>query len=301
VQIHVLGSAAGGGVPQWNCGCANCEGARDGRLSSRTQASIAVSADGNSWILFNATTDVRLQIERTSLLRRAGLRGSPIEAVFLTDANVDHTAGLLDFRQAGAWSVFSTTTVRDVLTENPMFRPFAVPPRSWRSVDETGVSVSGLRIAPIPVAGLLPSYTGSVQAEGAVTAFDIEDGLGARVVYAPIYLEPGAALARAVDGASAAFLDGSFWTDDEMIALGLGTRTAREMGHAPVSGPGGSLEALASARAGLTCFTHVNNSNPMLDPASESGARVAREGFAIAEDGMTLVLDGAAHRIDSHA
>jgi pyrroloquinoline quinone biosynthesis protein B len=224
-----------------------------------------------------------------------------LAAVFLTDANVDHCAGLLEFRQAGSWRVFSTKTVRDALVRCPVFRPFAAPPRSWETIDAGTVSIAGLRINTIHVDGLLPSFAGSTRTDGSTAAFAVEDGSGVRLVYAPTYLEASADLISAVDGATAAFLDGSFWTDDEMISLGLGTRTARDMGHAPVSGPGGSLESLRGARCASKYFTHINNSNPMLDPSSRAAARVAEEGFTIAEEGATHSLGATTARMDSHA
>jgi pyrroloquinoline quinone biosynthesis protein B len=290
MQIHVLGSAAGGGVPQWNCGCPNCEGARTGRLPRRMQASIAASADGHSWILFNASTDIRLQLDRVDALRPHGRRGSPIEAVYLTDANIDHAAGLLDFRQAGRWRVVSTTAVRETLVADRMFAPFASAPRHWDACDAGTTDAAGLRVTAIPVPGLLPSYAGGGARDGAACAYAIQDSSGRRVVYAPIYSAVPAALRTAIDGADTAFLDGSFFTDDEMIALGLGSRTARDMGHEPIDGAGGSLEALRGARCVKKLFTHVNNSNPALDPASPSAARIAEAGFSLAEDGMTLVF-----------
>src|SRR5437660_437678 len=135
MQLHVLGSAAGGGVPQWNCGCSNCTAAREMRLPRRTQASLAASADGQTWVLFNATTDVRAQIERDAALVPRSRRDSPIVAIVLTDANIDHAAGLLDFRQVGPLAIYSTELVRRTLCAQLMFEPFSRPPRTWNSID----------------------------------------------------------------------------------------------------------------------------------------------------------------------
>lgn len=301
MQLHVLGSAAGGGVPQWNCGCSNCAAAREMRLPHRTQASLAASADGKSWVLFNATTDVRRQIETDRALAPRALRDSPILAVFLTDANIDHSAGLLDFRQAGPLRVFSTGVVRETLCASAMFAPFSTEPRTWEAIDGREAAVAGLRIAPIRVPGLLPAYAGGQSVEGAATAFSIEDASGVKCVYAPVFSDVSDALARAADDADAAFFDGSFWSDDELIARGLGTRTAREMGHAPIDGPDGSLAAVRTSRCARKFYTHVNNSNPLLDPSSTAFAQLRAAGISLAEDGTELTLEPRVRRMSAGA
>ena len=290
MQLHVLGSAAGGGVPQWNCGCSNCTAARDKRLPPRTQASLAASADGDAWVLFNATTDIRAQIEATPDLTPRGVRESPIRAVFLTDANIDHAAGLLDFRQAGPLAVYSTAVVRETLLANPMFAPFALLPRRWEAIDDGTVEACGLRVRALAMPGLLPSYAGASRVAGAATAYVIEDASGASALYAPIFLEVTPELARACDAADAVFFDGSFWSDDEMRALGMGTRSARDMGHAPIDGPGGSLETLRRARSTRKFYTHLNNSNPLLDPASAPSVALRAAGIETAQDATRLAL-----------
>jgi pyrroloquinoline quinone biosynthesis protein B len=290
MQVHVLGSAAGGGVPQWNCACSNCAAARDNRLPHRTQASIAASADGETWVLFNASTDVRAQIERDSALTPRGVRRSPIAAVVLTDANIDHAAGLLDFRQAGSLNVYSSGAVRATLLDNPMFEPFSRSPRAWETTDGVETAIAGLRVTPVAVPGSLPAYAGGARVDGAMTAYSIEDGKGARVLYAPVFAEVCVELARAARDADAVFLDGSFWTDDELISAGLGTRTAREMGHAPIAGDGGSLSIFAGVRTQHKYYTHINNSNPALDPASAQAATLRAAGVRIAEDGAVFRL-----------
>ena len=297
MQLHVLGSAAGGGVPQWNCGCSNCTAAREQRLPSRTQASIAASADGRRWVLFNATTDVGTQLARDPALAPHGLRDSPIEAIFLTDANVDHSAGLLEFRQAGELRVHSTAPVRDTLTANPMFAPFARAPRTWEAVEAMRtVDVAGLHVTPVPVTGLLPAFAGGAKVDGAAIAFLIEDAAGGAALYAPVFLEGSCELWHAADAVEAAFFDGSFWSDDELVALGLGGRTARAMGHSPVDGAGGSLPFVRGARCARKYYTHVNNTNPLLDPASMQAAALSDAGIALAKDGEALVLEGSASR-----
>ena len=291
MQLHVLGSAAGGGVPQWNCGCKNCTAARAHRLPQRTQASLAASADGKAWVLFNVTTDIRAQLAADPLLAPRSARDTPIEAIFLTDANLDHVAGLLDFRQGGALTICSTAIVRDTLLGNAVFAPFGRAPRRWVAIDETSEAtqeIGGLRIREIAVEGLLPSYAGGAAARGATCAYLIEDARAVKVLYAPIFASTGAALAGAADEADIAFYDGSFWSDDELNAQGLGARTAAEMGHQAVGGPTGSLAALAGRRCPRNIYTHLNNSNPMLDPLSPEAKEVYAAGFEIAQDGMTI-------------
>jgi pyrroloquinoline quinone biosynthesis protein B len=302
VHLHVLGSAAGGGVPQWNCGCSNCTAAREKRLPQRTQASLAASTDGQTWVLFNATTDLRRQIESDASLAPRGMRGSPICAVILTDANVDHAAGLLDLRQAGPLSVYSTEAVRSTLVDcNAMFAPFARPPRTWGTVDERGIEVAGLRIARIAVDGLLPAYAGGQRVDGAVSAFTIEDRSGARALYAPVFLEVNSALASAANDAGVALFDGSFWSDGELAEHGLGSRTAREMGHAPIDGPGGSLAKLRGAACARKYYTHINNSNPVLDPSSAEAATLGAAGMFLAEDGARIIIENSGLRVSAGA
>ena len=294
MQLHVLGSAAGGGVPQWNCGCANCTAARAHRLPTRTQASLAATADATAWVLFNVTTDLRAQVARDAALAPPSGRATPIGAVFLTDANVDHCAGLLDLRQAGGLDVYSTRAVHDTLLRNEIFAPFARSPRSWTIVGTTPVDACGLRVSAVPVEGLLPSYAGGAAATGAACAYLIEDGGGAKALYAPIFSSLDAALLAAAADADIAFFDGSFWTDDEMVTLGLGRRTSSQMGHLPVGGPGGSLELLRTCRCPRRFYTHVNNTNPMLDPSTEQARLVVEAGIEIAHDGASFAVERVA-------
>ena len=292
MQLHVLGSAAGGGVPQWNCACSNCTAAREQRRPVRTQASMAASADGKTWVLFNASTDIRAQIERFAPLQPRTPRVTPIAAIFLTDANIDHAAGVLDFRQDATVRIFSTPAVRGALLENRLFAPFAL---RWAAI-AGGVEVAGLRVSPIDVDGIMPSFVGGAPSAGAAVAYRVADlTSGASALYAPVFKSLRPELERAAAQADAAFFDGSFWSDDELPKLGLGTRTAREMGHAPVSGDGGSLEAIARCPCPRKLYTHVNNSNPMLDPASHEAQVVESAGVELAEDGQTIELPAGHH------
>jgi pyrroloquinoline quinone biosynthesis protein B len=292
--VHVLGSAAGGGVPQWNCACTRCQDARNGRLPERLEASIAVSADDRSVLIFNATTDIRRQIGRESALLPRTKRDTPIAAIFLTDANIDHCAGLLSLRQASDLRVYSTAAVRDALAlKNIAFAPFTAPPREWHDIGTRTVRFAGsnrsegITVSAIEVSGVLPSFAGGSAQTGAAVSYSIEAD-GGKVLYAPIFAALDATLLAAIADADLALVDGTFFTDDEMIEQGLGTRTATSMGHLPVGGHDGSLAAFSRMRSGNILYTHVNNSNPMLDPDSTAFASLARAGIGIAGDGATF-------------
>lgn len=267
------------------------------------QASIAVSADGLAWVLVNATTDVRRQLEMLPFSDPVRLRATPVSAVLLTDANIDHAAGLLEFRQAQTLRIFSTTAVRDALAgSNSVFAPLERNGRSW-TVFESGAvaagvpaAVPGLRVTAIDVPGLMPSFAGADERPGAATAYFFESSVGTRrtrVLYAPVFLRMTQALVAAADSCDAIFLDGSFWSDDELASLDLGTRSARDMGHAPVGGRDGWLRELdGRAAAGHRYCTHINNSNPVLDPRSTAARALRDAGFSTAVEGAEIVLDG---------
>jgi len=269
------------------------------------QASVAVSIDGADWILVNATSDVRRQLERLPAPSGDSPRATPVSAVILTDANIDHAAGLLEFRQAPSLRIYSSAIVRDVLAgANSVFAMFARDERSWSVFDTSDGStdlpeiIPGLHVRALSVAGLLPSFAGGSEASGAATALVFEDWIGgnrrANVVYAPIFLRAPCALLDAADAADAVFLDGSFWSDDELPALGLGARTAHDMGHAPIGGPDGWLSAFAGRRVGAHRYCiHINNSNPVLDPASTAARQLREAGFAPVDDGTELHFDGS--------
>jgi len=265
------------------------------------QASIAVSSDGDRWLLVNATTDVRRQLELLPRKPSAFTREPPVTAVLLTDANIDHAGGLLEFRQSPVTRVVSSVPVRDALAgANPIFAPFARGDRRW-SVFDASVNDAlvpdidpDLRITAIDVPGLMPSFAGGAESRGAATAFVIEEpATGIRVLYAPVFLRPTEALVAAALRSDAVFLDGSFWSDDELPALRLGERTAREMGHAPIGGEDGWLKAFATANGAVRSHrycTHVNNSNPVLDPRSAEARCLRDAGFALPVDGTELEL-----------
>jgi pyrroloquinoline quinone biosynthesis protein B len=301
VIVRVLGSAAGGGVPQWNCGCANCRAARAGRISRRSQSSIAISADGGRWVLLNCSPDVAAQIEAFPALHPSPPRGTPITGMLLTDANVDHIGGLAVLRQHGAkgFRIRSSAVVRAIAAEQQSFAPFTSPPHRWLVApfdescanDGDGDPIGdSLRVRALAVPGTTPGYDGRRSVRGAVVAYEIAGrGSAASLLFAPVFSRIDAALRAAIVRASVAFLDGSFYSDDELIVTGLLEKRARALGHQALGEPEGTLEQLRGVGARII-FTHLNNSNPVLDPLSEAYAQIRDAGAEVAYDGMELTL-----------
>ena len=263
----------------------------------RLQASIAVSADGERWLIANATPDIRHQIQAFDKLAPQTPRRSPIAAVVLTDANIDHAYGLLELRQADRLCIYSTETVRDVLLGGGnAFRPFAKPPHAWHIIGDAPVHVNdasglpvGLRIRAIEVGGITPQYDGGREASGAAAGILINDG-AYRLLYAPCAGTMTDPLRRELALADAVFLDGTFWTEHELTLQALGTRTARQMGHLPISGDDGTLPLVTGLGGKHRYYTHLNNTNPALDPASDAAKAIRDAGWALAEDGFAFSL-----------
>lgn len=297
--VRVLGSAAGGGVPQWNCACVNCTAARAGLCPRRSQSGLAVSTDGKRWLLLNCSPDIGTQIEAFAPMQPRTSRGTPIAGILLTDANVDHLGGLTTLRQSGEhrFIVRSSDAVRAIATTQPAFMPFAQPPHLWLEVplrrlcepaDAGDVVGNELSVRAIPVPGTTPGYDGRRQVEGAVVAYEIADARGGgTILFAPVFSSIDRGLAGAIAAAKIAFLDGTFHSDDELIAQQLLPKRATSLGHQPVGGEHGTLARLARTSARIV-FTHLNNSNPMLDPHSPAARSVMETGAEIAYDGMEL-------------
>ena len=295
----VLGSAAGGGVPQWNCRCRVCRLAWEGvgRVRPRTQSSVAVSADGERWLLLNASPDIRQQIWATPALHpRGDDRHSPIAAVLVTNTDVDHVTGLLGLRERQRFAVHGTTETLRTIADNKIFQVLADD-----CVDRLPVEL-GRRFEPLPglevelfsVPGKVPLWL-----EGAVV--DIgevgEKTVGAeiragdkRLVYVPGCARPTEELLARLDGADAFFFDGTLYDDQEMIREGLSTKTGMRMGHMSISGPEGTISALAGVRSGRRIFIHINNSNPVLIEGSPERRATEEAGWEIAFDGMEVSL-----------
>ncbi|ODM45120.1 pyrroloquinoline quinone biosynthesis protein PqqB [Cereibacter johrii] len=298
LRIIVLGSAAGGGLPQWNCNCAGCRTARAEPALRNGQCALAASADGESWFLVNASPDLRQQILDTPALHpRHGLRHSPIAGVILTNAEVDAVAGLLTLREGWPFAIHAHPDVLEVLAANPIFgvlRPEIVPRRPM--LPETPFEpvlacgrASGLTVRSFAVPGkpaLWREEEGA--AEGDSIGLELSAG-GRRAFILPGCAEVTPALACRLAGADLVFFDGTLWQDDEMIRAGLSQKTGRRMGHISMSGPAGAMAALDPLGIARKVFVHINNSNPVLMPGSPERAEAERAGWCVPGPGMEFV------------
>jgi pyrroloquinoline quinone biosynthesis protein B len=294
----VLGAAAGGGFPQWNCGCRVCRlaWAHDPRVKPRTQASIAVSADERAWVLLNASPDLRMQIAANPMLQpRSDLRDSPIAAVVLTGAEIDQIAGLLHLRERQPFSIVATADVLKGLGANPIFGVLApdVVQRRSTGIGDSFFPAPGLIAEFFAVPGKLPLYLEGDDPELAVET-DASVGVEIRTENVRLAYVPGAAamtpiLKRRLARADVVLFDGTLFTDDEMIRCGVGKKTGRRMGHMPIDGPDGTLAALSDIRA-RRILVHINNTNPILVAGSPERQKVEAAGWEIAEDGLRIEL-----------
>lgn len=299
--VRLLGSAAGGGVPQWNCRCSNCAAARAAapNVRPRTQSSLAISADGQAWFLLNVSPDIRQQTLAFPALgpRDGEQRGSAIAGCVLTDAELDHVTGLLLLREGPGFGIACTPTVRSWLNGafpiEPILAGFCRPVWSELKLDEPvdlllrNGNPSGLRVRPFAVDPHVPRYARGAALDS-VIGLDIEDGnTGGRLVHAPCVASLGDSLRQAAERADAVFLDGTFWDDDEPLRCGIGSRTARHMGHLPVTA---SLDWLSALKARQRVYMHINNTNPMLDEAGAEYAVVTGRGVRVGADGDAFQL-----------
>ncbi|MGW5664997.1 pyrroloquinoline quinone biosynthesis protein PqqB [Streptomyces sp. NPDC003758] len=290
--VRVLGSAAGGGFPQWNCACPPCRAVRDGSrpCRARTQSSIAVSTDGRVWFLFNASPDVRAQIESYPALRPTAAL-----VVVLTDAELDHTLGLLLLREAEGIELHATKVVHDTLYDGTsLLRTLlAYCPVTWHPVEpETDVPLAeGLSYRAFDVPTRKRARFGSDDGagQGRVVGYRLTDEHSGRaLVYLPCVQELTPEVRDRLADCACLLVDGTCWDDEELIRLGRGHRTAREMGHVPISGPGGSLQQLSPLPVERTIYTHLNNTNPVLLEDSPERRAVERHGMEVAVDGLDL-------------
>ena len=304
--VKVLGSAAGGGYPQWNCNHPNSRRARAGDLQApqRTQSSIAVSADGVDWVLFNASPDLRQQINDNDVLHpRHALRASPIKAVVLTNADVDHVAGLLNLRESQAFNLYATQRVLSVLAANSIFNvlnPKFVARLAMTLDTECALARAdgtplGFSVVPFSVPGKVALWLEDVN-RGANFGTVLEDTIAlevrsqgrTRFFYIPGCANMTPALAARLRAAPLAFFDGTLFTDDEMIRDGVGVKTGARMGHMSVSGSEGTLAAFADLGVARRVFIHINTTNPVLIADTPERATVEVAGWEVAYDGMTL-------------
>ena len=298
MRVLVLGSGAGGGVPQWNCRCAVCSLAWDepGRVRHRTETSLAVSADGHTFVLLDAAPELREQIIATPSLHPWGEgRHSPIAAVFLTSGEVDHVAGLLCLREGHAFSLLGTAGTLANLSASPIFdvlRSDIV--KRFPLLLEHPVEVAGLVVTAFAVPGKVPLYLerDSVsigEATDDVVGLEVTDGRH-RLAYVPGVAHLPPALRDRIGAVDLVFLDGTTFTDNELVAAGLSHKTAGRMGHLPMTGDGGSLQAFRGHGKTRKVYIHLNNTNPVLVEDSVERRRVVEAGWAVAHDGMEIVL-----------
>ena len=304
MKVRVLGSAAGGGFPQWNCNCPNCAGLRAGTIKARarTQSSIAISSDGTDWVLINASPDVLAQIKSFPALQpNRAIRDTGIRAIVLVDGQIDHTTGLLMLREGKPLEIWCTDMVHEDLTSgHPLFAILdhycgvdwrQLPIGSDASFAIEGIE--GLRFEAVPLASKAPPYSPHRDDphEGDNVGLYISDERTERTLfYAPGLGEIEPRVAACLQRADAVLVDGTFWTDDEMIRLGVSRKRARDIGHLPQSGPGGMIEVLSPLRASRKVLIHINNTNPILDEASRERAQLERAGIEVAYDGMEIQL-----------
>ncbi len=298
---RALGSAAGGGFPQWNCGCANCQGVRSGfgNLRPRTQESLALSRNGADWFLVNASPDIHRQIQSFPSLWPGTLRGTPIAGIILTNGDMDHVLGLLSLRESQPLSLYATAAVmRGFMEGNPLYRTLERFPGqvTWKVLklgEDLPLALpsgreSGLSVTAVPVPGKLPvhlSASGRNGPEDNIGLMVREKGKPGTLAYFPAVGGASASLREALQPADAIFFDGTFWSEDELPAIGAGAR-ARDMAHWPTGGQDGSIAFLSGLAPRRRILTHINNTNPLLREDSPERAIAAAAGMEIAWDGM---------------
>jgi len=305
MYIQILGSAAGGGFPQWNCNCHNCSGVRDGslRAHSRTQSSIAISDDGEHWILCNASPDIRAQLAAFPALQPARqLRDTAIDGIILLDSQIDHCTGLLSLREGCPHKVWCTEMVHQDLSSGfPLFnmlehwnggglhhqlieldaKPFSVP------------ACPGLQITAIPLRSSAPPYSphrGNPQPGDNIGLFIEDLRSGGKLFYAPGLGQVNEELLSWMRRADCLLVDGTLWRDDEMQRCEVGDKLGSEMGHLAQSGPGGMLEVLDGLSGPRKILIHINNTNPILDLDSIECATLAEHAIEVSFDGMHIQL-----------
>ena len=303
--LKVLGSAAGGGFPQWNCNCPMCEGVRLGTLRAtiRTQSSIAVSSDGVDWVLFNASPDILIQLQRCPELQPGrALRDTGIRSVVLLDAQIDHTTGLLMLREHSApLSLWCTEAVHEDLSRgNPLLEVLKhYCDTEWHRIDLDGKvfeieGASGIDFMPLALTSNAPPYSPHRDrpVPGDTLGMSMIDReSGRRLFYAPGLGEMEKEVWQAMQAADVVLVDGTLWTDDEMLQRGASTRTGRAMGHLAQTGDGGMIEWLDKLPARVRkILIHINNTNPILDEEGEERQMLNAHGIEVAEDGMEVVL-----------
>ena len=297
MRARILGSAAGGGFPQWNCRCPTCEAARTGGARPRTQSSLAIRGADGPWFLANASPDLRQQIEALAPDGATGIRAAPVAGVLLTDAEIDHTAGLLLLRESStAIRVYGSEQVRRALTEGypvlPILAGFCGV--EWRTLEPgrpVAIDGSSLEVESFAAGGDAPRYLAGTGADVEATGLVFRDRrTGGVLTYVPGLARLDDDVLERLAASDVVLVDGTFWRDDELARLGISDRTAAQMGHVPLSGPGGTLAALAALERPRAILVHINNTNPVLLEHSPERDAVRRAGVEVAHDGLEVEL-----------
>lgn len=302
LHVIVLGSAAGGGFPQWNCGCDNCQSGRRGEsgFEARTQDSVAVSADGKNWFLLNASPDVLVQVQRTPELWPTGLRDVPIAGVVLTNGDLDHCLGLFLLRESQPLTIYATRRVEEGLRKNVALRtlerfeghsrwhPLALE-REVELLLPSGAK-SGIFVLPVAARGKPPLHLMGVMDPHEEDNVLLRIRAGTRkLVYASAVADAAPHLEEFAS-CDALLLDGTFWSEEELPGLGLSLGPAKTMAHQPISGERGTLRKLSDLKGPRRLYTHINNTNPVLNPASPERSTLEAAGWEIARDGLRMEL-----------
>ena len=304
MHIKVLGSAAGGGFPQWNCNCPNCDGVRKGtiRARPRTHSSIAVSAEGTDWVLFNASPDLLAQFRAVPEFQPArSIRDTAVRAIILIDAQIDHTTGLLMLREGAPLEIHCTEMVREDLTSgNPLFRILDhYCGVRWHAIAADGDSTfavsgaGGLAFTAVPLKSKAPPYSphrDDPHQGDNIGVRIVDQASGKALFYAPGVGEIEPHLAPFLAEADCLMIDGTFWTEDELVRLGISKKRARDMGHLPQSGRGGMIDVLKPLKAARKILIHINNTNPILNEDSAERRTLDAAAIEVAYDGMEIEL-----------
>jgi pyrroloquinoline quinone biosynthesis protein B len=298
VRVRILGSAAGGGFPQWNCRCPTCEAARAGAAARpRTQSSIAIRGATGPWFLANASPDLRQQLEPLAGEPADGVRAAPVAGVLLTDAEIDHTAGLLLLRESSTpIRVYGSDAVRRALTDGFPVLPIlgGYSGVDWKPLEpgsSLAIEGSSLEVESFAAGGDAPRYLAATGAEVEACGLVFRDReTGGVLTYVPGLARLDDEVLGRLETSDLVLVDGTFWRDDELARLGISDRSARDMGHVPLSGDGGTLAALARLERPRKALVHINNTNPILLEDSPERTEVARAGVEVAHDGLELEL-----------
>lgn len=301
--IHILGSAAGGGFPQWNCNCRNCDGLRKGQINARprTQSSIAISDGGGNWVLCNASPDIRTQLEQTPVLQPGRhMRDTAIGGIILMDSQIDHTTGLLTLREGCPHQVWCTEMVHEDLTTGfPLFNILDHwnGGLQWNRIElDAGFTIPAcpaLHFTPIPLRSAAPPYSphrNNPHPGDNIGLLVRDTNNGSVLFYAPGLGQLSSQVHDAMATADCLLVDGTLWREDEMAHAGVGTKLGSEMGHLPQSGEGGMIEVLNAYPESRRVLIHINNTNPILDEDSPERAELTRHGIEVAHDGLLINL-----------